>query len=118
MITSATSSGWETMITCEPSASVIVAPARSAMDRTTSVPAARSLVASTVQDGRYFQAGGPDGSENASSAPGRWVAALTAACSVVRSAANTSCNLAGSIANSVAVWAPSPVGYCSGTSAV
>jgi hypothetical protein len=39
-ITSATTSGWETMITCEPSASVIVAPARSAIERTRSVPAA------------------------------------------------------------------------------
>ena len=55
------------MITCEPSASVMVAPARSAMDRTTSVPAALSGDASTVHDGSDFQAGGPDGSVKASS---------------------------------------------------
>src|SRR5512132_1592310 len=74
--------------------------------------------ASTVQDGSDFQAGGPDGSENASSETGRWVAAITAACWVGRSAANTSWNLVGSIANSVAVPAPSGVGYCSATCAV
>jgi hypothetical protein len=50
-ITSATTSGREIMITCEPSTSVMVAPARSAIERTTSVPAALSGDASTVQDG-------------------------------------------------------------------
>src|SRR5512132_2462749 len=117
-MTSATAPGWDTMITCEPSTSVMVAPARSAMDRTTSVPAALAGDASTVQDGSDFPAGGPDGSENASSETGRWVAAITAACWVGRSAANTSWNLVGSIANSVAVPAPSGVGYCSATCAV
>ena len=34
--------------------------------------------ASTVQDGSDFQAGGPDGSENASSATGRWLRLLSA----------------------------------------
>jgi hypothetical protein len=48
------------MITCEPSASAIVAPARSAMERITSVPAALSPVATTVQAGEDFQAGRPD----------------------------------------------------------
>src|SRR4051794_22097963 len=81
LITSATTSGRETMITCEPSASVIVAPARSAMERITSVPAALSELASTVHDGSDFHAGGPDGSVKASSETGRWVAAITAACS-------------------------------------
>ena len=51
------------MITCEPSTSVIVAPARSAIDRTTSVPAALSDRATTAQDGRSFHAGAPFGSE-------------------------------------------------------
>ena len=59
LITSATASGREIMITCEPSTSVMVATARSAIDRTTSVPAARSGDARTVQDGSDFQAGGP-----------------------------------------------------------
>ena len=43
---------------------------------------------------------------------------MTAACSAGRSAANASRNFAGSIANSTAVCAPSPLGYCSGTSAL
>ena len=43
----------------------------------------------------------------ASSETGRWVAAITAACCAGRSAANASWSLAGSIANSVAVPAPS-----------
>jgi hypothetical protein len=68
--------------------------------------------------GSDFQAGGPDGSEKASSETGRWVAAITAACCAGRSAANTSWSFAGSIANSVAFPAPSGVGYCSATCAV
>ena len=64
-ITSVTAWGCEIMITCEPSTSVIVAPARSAIERITSVPAALSPVATTAHDGRSFHAGGPDGSENA-----------------------------------------------------
>ena len=51
-ITSVTASGCEIMITWEPSTSVILAPARSAIERTTSVPAALSPVATTAQDGR------------------------------------------------------------------
>src|SRR4029453_9058810 len=125
-ITPGATAGREIMITCEPSAWVMVAPARSAMERTTSVPAALSGEASTVQDGSDFQAGGPDGSENASSETGRWVAASTAAWVGGRSAANTSWRFAGSIADSVAgpmatswaVPAPSGVGYCNATCAV
>jgi len=41
-ITSVTACGCEIIITCEPSTSVIVAPARWALERTTSVPAALS----------------------------------------------------------------------------
>src|SRR5919197_5877979 len=108
LITSATASGWEIMNTCEPSTSVMVAPARSACERITSVPAALSPVATTAQEGRDLQAGGPDGSVKASSATGRWVAAATTVCSGGTSAANASRNFAGSIANSVAV--PPPFG--------
>jgi hypothetical protein len=79
------------------------------------VPAALSRDAGTVQDGSAFQAGGPDGSVKASSATGRWVAAITAACFAGRSAASTSWSFAGSIANSAAVPAPSGVGYRSAT---
>jgi len=56
------------MITWEPSTSVMAAPARSACERMTSVPAALSPVATTVHDGRCFQAGCPEASENAASA--------------------------------------------------
>src|ERR687887_1867180 len=89
-ITSVTTCGCEIMITWEPSTSVIVAPARSAMKRMTSLLAALSPVATTAQAGKVFQAGVPDGSENASSATGRCVAAITAACSAGRSAAKAS----------------------------
>ena len=47
-IASATACGCETMITWEPSASVIVAPVRSAMERTTSAPAALSPLGTTA----------------------------------------------------------------------
>jgi hypothetical protein len=72
-----TTSGCDIMGTCEaPSTSVIVAPARSAIERTTSEPAALSPVGTTAQDGRFLQAGTPLGSENPNSAKGRWVAAV------------------------------------------
>ncbi len=71
-----TTCGCEIMITWEPSTSVIVAPARLAMERMTSLPAALSPVATTVQEGKVFQAGAPDGSEKAPSETGRWVAAV------------------------------------------
>src|SRR4029450_5754225 len=106
------------MITCEPSISVIVAPARSAIERTRSAPAGLSAGGATVHEGRLFQAGGPDRSENPTSETGRWVAAINAACSCGRSAGDTSWNFALSTTNSVAVSAPLPVGYWTGTSAV
>ena len=43
----------------------------------TSAPAALSPVATTAQEGRVFQAGGPDCSEKANSATERWVAAMS-----------------------------------------
>ena len=76
MITSVTVCGWEIMITCDPATSVIVAPARCACARTTSVPAALSSVATTAHDGMLRHAGRPFGSENARSETGRWMAAL------------------------------------------
>ena len=56
-----TTCGCEIMITWEPSTSVIVAPARLAMARMTSLPAALSPVATTAQAGKALQAGTPDG---------------------------------------------------------
>ena len=116
-MTSVTVCGWEIMITCEPSTSVMSAPARLAIDRTTSAPAALSPVATTAQDGRFRQAGGPDTSLNAASATGRWVAASSAACCSGRSAAKASRSSAGLTANSVAVPPPGPAGYWYGTRA-
>ena len=50
-MSSVTACGWETMTTCEASTSTISAPARWAMERTRSLPAALSAVATTAQDG-------------------------------------------------------------------
>jgi len=47
------------------------APARRAIDRMTSAPAALSPAATTAQDGSFRQAGGPDASLNAAAATGR-----------------------------------------------
>src|SRR5580704_9015439 len=69
----------------------------------TSAPAALSPVATTVQHGRFFHAGGPDASLNAVTAVGRWVAAISATVSAGRSAANASRNSAGLTASSTAV---------------
>ena len=95
-----TATGWETMITCEPSTSVMFAPARSAIERTRSAPAALSPVATTAHVGKFFQAGGPFFSENAASAIGRCVAPISATCSSGKSEANASRTFGGSIANS------------------
>jgi hypothetical protein len=78
------------MITCELSTSVMVAPARCASERMTSVPAALSPVATTAHEGNLLQAGDHAGSEKANSAMGRWMAAITAASSAGRSAAKIS----------------------------
>src|SRR5258708_34609141 len=98
------------MITWEPSTSVIVAPARLAMERMTSLPAALSPLATTVQEGKVFQAGTPDGSENASSATGRWVAAITAVCSGGRAGAKALQQGVDMIANCPAGCVPCPCG--------
>ena len=77
----------------------------------TSAPAALSPVATTVQDGSFFQAGGPDASLNAAAAVGRWVAAISAVVSGGRSAAKASRNSAGLTASSTAVSPSGPAGY-------
>jgi hypothetical protein len=59
-----TAAGWEIMTTCELSISVMSAWARLAMDSTMSVPAAVSDMPTAAQVGRFFHAGGPDGSAN------------------------------------------------------
>jgi hypothetical protein len=86
-MTSLTASGWEIMMTCEPSISVILAPARWAMDRTTSAPAALSAAPTAARDGWSFQAGCPVSSTNALAAMGRWERPRTSDSSCGRSAA-------------------------------
>src|SRR4051794_41635553 len=78
------------------------------MERTTSAPAALSPVATTAQDRRFFQAGGPDGSVKAATATGRWVAAITAVCSAGRSAGKGSRDAAGLIAQTARRPGPRP----------
>src|ERR1700749_2881927 len=75
---SVTACGWEIMITGEPSTSTMSAPARRAIERTRSAPAALSPVATTAQDGSFLHAGGPEASLNAAAATGRWGAAISA----------------------------------------
>src|ERR1700750_1983066 len=107
---SVTACGWEIMITCEPSTSTMSAPARRAIDRPSSPPAALSPVATTAQDGSFLQAGGPEASLNAAAATGRWVAAISAVVSGGRSAAKDSGGQGGVLQNSTAVSPSRPVG--------
>jgi hypothetical protein len=80
--------------------------------------AALSPVATTVQHGSIFQAGGPDVSLNAAAAVGRWAAAISATVSAGRSAAKASRNCAGLTASSTAVSPSGPAGYWYRTRAV
>ena len=82
------------------------------------MPAALSPVATTAQDGSDFQAGGPHGSENASSATGRWVAAIRAACSAGQVGGERVVELRGIDRELDGGLRAVPVGYWSGTSAV
>ena len=66
--------GCDTIETCEPATSVIVAPARSAMRRCVSGGITRSSVPTTAQLGKVFHAAAPDGAVLAPSAIGRWLA--------------------------------------------
>src|ERR1700730_14905037 len=116
-ITSVTACGCETMITCEPLISTVLAPALWAIERMTSVPAALSPTATTAHEGMVFQAGDPQASLNAPAATGRCVAAMTADCFSGTSAAKASWNLAGSTMNSGDVSPSFPVGYRRWTSA-
>ena len=74
-------------------------------------------MATTAHDGSVFQAGAPFGSTNPSAETGRWVAAMSAACSSVRSAAKTLVELR-RVDRELPDRAPSPFGYCRSTRAV
>src|SRR5262245_64402848 len=110
-MTSATTSGCEIITTCDASTSVIFAPARFAIDITASAPTALSPVATTAQDGYFFQAGGPVGSPKPDAATGRWVALMIFASLSETSAAKAVLNLAGSMESSTAGARPLAVGY-------
>jgi hypothetical protein len=60
-IASIVTCGLDTIDTCEPATSVIVAPARSAMCRCVAAGMTRSSVPTTAQLGRDFHPGVPDG---------------------------------------------------------
>src|SRR5689334_15878840 len=86
-------SGWDTNETCEAATSMIVALARSAMNRWSAGGIALSSVPTRYQHGSVFHAGGPDGvPANALAAYGRRAAAITAAVSGSTSAAKASRN--------------------------
>src|SRR3954453_14169424 len=70
-------SGCDTIEAWEADTSWILAFARSAMNRWSAAGIALSSVQSRYQDGRVFQAGGPDGSLNAAPVHGRCAAAMT-----------------------------------------
>jgi hypothetical protein len=60
-IASIVACGWDTIDTCEPATSVIVAPARSAIRRCVAGGMTRSSVPRTAQLGSDFHPGAPDG---------------------------------------------------------
>ena len=87
--------GFDTIETCEPAASVTVAPARSAMCRWVSGGMVRSAVPTTAQLGKDFHAGAPDGVRFALSVIGRWLSTISQRSSSGRSCANASCTVSG-----------------------
>ena len=72
-IASMVTCGCDTIETCEPATSVIVAPARSAMLRCVAGGMTRSSVPTTAQLGSVFQAAAPEGVVLALSVIGRWL---------------------------------------------
>ena len=80
-------------------------PARSAIERSAAGSMQRSLVATTVQDGRVFQAAACAFSSNAETAAGRWEYAACPSTSAGTSAAKTDGNNSGAIESSTEVSA-------------
>src|SRR5690242_16836394 len=79
MMTWVTTPGLEIMDRWPAWTVVMRAPAFWAMDFSKAGGMTLSAVPITAQDGRVFQAGGPDGSDSVLAVSGRWVAAITAA---------------------------------------
>src|SRR5216684_3824261 len=78
--------GWETIAAWDESIWTVWACIRVAMKRSAAGGIAWSWLATRYQDGMVFQAGTPEGSLRVASAPGRWVAAITAAVASEQSA--------------------------------
>src|SRR5258707_14046136 len=76
---SATATGWAMNAVCEPAIDLVVAPMRSAMNR--SAPGAMALSCSETRyhDGLFFQPAAVAFSVSAASDSGRWVANITSA---------------------------------------
>ena len=87
--------GWDTIDTCDPATSVIVAPARPAMLRCVSGGMTRSSVPITAQLGMFFQAAVSDGAVLAPRVIGRWLAAISQRSASGRSCANDAWTVAG-----------------------
>src|SRR5712691_5535366 len=85
-IRSVTAPGWDTIAAWDESIWTVWACIRAAMKRSAAGGIAWSWLATRYQDGMVFQAGTPEGSLRVASAPGRWVAAITAAVTSEQSA--------------------------------
>jgi transposase InsO family protein len=85
--------GCDTIDTCEPATSVIVAPARSAIERCVPGGMTRSSVPTTAQLGRPDHAGLPDGVVFALNVIGRWLSTISQRSASGRSCANESCTV-------------------------
>ena len=82
--------GWEIIGTCEALTWLTTEPARAAMNRWVAGGMAWSLVATRYHDGIVFHAGTPEGSVNAATENGRWVAYIRLVVLRGRSPANAS----------------------------
>src|SRR3984957_82817 len=88
----ATATGWAMKAVCEPAMAMVVAPMRSAMNRSASGGMALSCSDTRYHDGLFFQPAGFAFSVSAASDSGRWVANMTSATSTGTSAQNVSRN--------------------------
>ena len=88
----ATATGWAMNTVCEPARDLVVAPMRSAMNRSASGGMALSFSDTRYQDGFVFHPAAVAFSVRAASDSGRWVAHIASAMSTGASAQNVSRN--------------------------
>src|SRR5271156_3930292 len=88
----ATATGWAMKAVCEPAMDWVVAPMRSAMNRSASGGMALSRSDTRYQDGLVFQPAAVAFSVSAATESGRWVANMTSAISTGTSAQKVSRN--------------------------